>query len=168
MSKYLEYYQFHEKDEDGNIVCLYCIVKKTDDGICLQFEKDYNTALKELEEFAYDNEIYTTEELKNSSKLHLQVSNKEFREELAKKYGYKTDEINNFNEASGISLIVPLDDNKINYEEVIDSNPSRRTTSTNDGDENTEEEREEVADSEEEKSHPIIEKLKKLKIKGIK
>ena len=54
MSKYLEYYQFHEKDEDGNIVCLYCIVKKTDDGICLQFEKDYNTALKELEEFAYD------------------------------------------------------------------------------------------------------------------
>ena len=95
MSKYLEYYQFHEKDEDGNIVCLYCIVKRTDDGICLQFEKDYNTALKELEEFAYDNEIYTTEELKNSSKLHLQVSNKEFREELAKKYGYKTDEINN-------------------------------------------------------------------------
>lgn len=168
MSKYLEYYQFHEKDEDGNIVCLYCIVKRTDDGICLQFEKDYNTALKELEEFAYDNEIYTTEELKNSSKLHLQVSNKEFREELAKKYGYKTDEINNFNEASGISLIVPLDDNKINYEEIIDSNPSKRTTSTNDGDENTEEEKEEVADSEEEKSHPIIEKLKKLKIKGIK
>ena len=75
MNKYLEYYQFHEKDEDGNTVCLYCIVKRTDDGICLQFEKDYNTALKELKEFAYDNEIYTTEELKNSSKLHLQVSN---------------------------------------------------------------------------------------------
>ena len=53
MSKYLEYYQFHEKDEDGNIVCLYCIVKRTDDGICLQFEKDYNTALKELEEFIH-------------------------------------------------------------------------------------------------------------------
>lgn len=168
MNKYLEYYQFHEKDEDGNTVCLYCIVKRTDDGICLQFEKDYNTALKELKEFAYDNEIYTTEELKNSSKLHLQVSNKEFREELAKKYGYKTDEINNFNEELGISLIVPLDDNKINYEEVIDPNPLRRTISTNDGDENAEEEMEEVADFEEEKSHPIIEKLKRLRLKGIK
>ena len=167
MNKYLEYYQFHEKDEDGNTVCLYCIVKRTDDGICLQFEKDYNTALKELKEFAYDNEIYTTEELKNSSKLHLQVSNKEFREELAKKYGYKTDEINNFNEELGISLIVPLDDNKINYEEVIDPNPLRRTISTND-DENAEEEMEEVDDFEEEKSHPIIEKLKRLRLKGIK
>ena len=166
--KYLEYYQFHETDENGNVICLYCIVKRTDDGICLQFEKEYNTALEELKEFAYDNEIYTTEELKNSSKLHLQVSNKEFREELAKKYGYKTDEINNFNEAFGTSLIVPLDDNKINYEEVIDSNPLGSTISTNDGDENAEEEREEVADSEEKKSHPIIEKLKKLKIKGIK
>ena len=167
MNKYLEYYQFHEKDEDGNTVCLYCIVKRTDDGIYLQFEKDYNTALKELKEFAYDNEIYTTEELKNSSKLHLQVSNKEFREELAKKYGYKTDEINNFNEEFGISLIVPLDDNKINYEEVIDPNPLRRTISTND-DENAEEEMEEVDDFEEEKSHPIIEKLKRLRLKGIK
>ncbi len=29
MNKYLEYYQFHEKDEDGNTVCLYCIVKES-------------------------------------------------------------------------------------------------------------------------------------------
>ena len=35
---------------------------------------------------------------------------------------------------------MPLDDNKINYEEVIDPNPLRRTISTND-DENAEEDR---------------------------
>ena len=181
--KYLEYYQFHETDENGNVICLYCIVKITDDGICLQFEKEYNTALEELKEFAYNNEIYTTEELKNSSKLHLQVPNKKFREELAKKYGYKTDEINNFNEKFGISLIVPLDDTKINYEEVINPTPVSEDTNSNptpvsedansnpnpnsnDGDENTDED--EMGDFDTEKRHPIIEKLKSLKLKGIK
>ncbi len=169
--KYLEYYQFHETDENGNLICLYCIVKRTDDGICLQFEKEYNTALEELKEFAYDNQIYTTEELKNSSKLHLQVPNKKFREELAKKYGYKTDEINNFNEEFGSSLIVPLDDTKINYEEVINPNPVSEDTNSNpnsndDDDENTDED--EMDDFDTEKRHPIIEKLKSLKLKGIK
>ncbi len=180
MIKYLEYYQFHETDENGNVICLYCIVKGTDDGICLQFEKEYNTALEELKKFAYDNQIYTTEELKNSSKLHLQVPNKKFREELAKKYGYKTDEINNFNEEFGIGLIVPLDDNKINYEEVINPNPVSEDTNSNptpvsedansnpnsNDDENTDED--EIGDFDTEKRHPIIEKLKSLKFKGIK
>ena len=76
MDKYLEYYQFHETDENGNTVCLYCVAVQTRDGrTVIQFIEDYDDAIGELKDFAYDNQIYTTEELKKNSHLHLQISN---------------------------------------------------------------------------------------------
>ena len=101
MNKYLEYYQFHEKDEDGNIICLYCIVKSNDNKVDLQFISDYDEALEELRNFAYDNKIHNVDELKNSSRVHLQATNKEFRNMLENKYDFDTSNIDNFNEVIG-------------------------------------------------------------------
>lgn len=194
MRKYLEYYQFYEKDENDNTICLYCIVTKEEDGtLYLTFERDYNAALKWLRNFAFNNDIYTTEELKNSSKLHLQVSNKKFREELAKKYGYNFDEINNFNEELETSIMIKYND-RINYEEVINPNPVSEDINSNSNDEDINEdidsnsndeninedidsdsndeniEEDEIEDFDTEKKSSLIKKLKniKTKIKGIK
>lgn len=139
MNKYLEYYQFHEKDEDGNTVCLYCIVKESFGGVSFQFISDYDMALEELREFAYDNVLYTADDLKNSNKLHLQTTNKEFRDLLKKKYNYDTSEIENFNDKIGQVEEV---DSPINFSGILNNNPIKKIN--------------------------IIEKLKKLKIKGIK
>lgn len=139
MNKYLEYYQFHEKDEDGNTVCLYCIVKESLGGVSFQFISDYDMALEELREFAYDNELYTDDDLRNSNKLHLQTTNKDFRDLLKKKYNYDTSEIENFNDKIGQVEEVDL---PINFSGILNNNPIKKIN--------------------------IIEKLKKLKIKGIK
>lgn len=139
MNKYLEYYQFHEKDENGNTVCLYCIVKENNGKVNFQFISDYDEALDELREFAYDNELYTTDDLKSSSKLHLQVTNKEFRDLLKKKYNYDTNELENFNEKIGHVEEV---DSPIDYRDILNDKPTKR--------------------------RKIIERLKKLKFKGTK
>ena len=139
MNKYLEYYQFHEKDEDGNTVCLYCIVKENNGKVNFQFISDYNNALDELREFAYDNELYTVDDLKDSSKLHLQATNKEFRDSLKKKYNYDTNEIENFNEKIGHVEEV---DSPIDYRDILNDKPTKKKK--------------------------IIERLKKLKFKGTK
>ena len=142
MNKYLEYYQFHEKDEDGNTVCLYCIVRESLGGVSFQFISDYDVALEELREFAYDNELYTDDDLKNSNKLHLQTTNKDFRDLLKKRYNYDTSEIENFNDKIGQVEEV---ESPINFSGILNNNPIKKIN--------------------------IIEKLKKLKklkIKGIK
>lgn len=139
MNKYLEYYQFHEKDEDGNTVCLYCVVKESFRGVSFQFISDYDMALDELKEFAYDNELYTEDDLKNSNKLHLQTTNKDFRDLLKKKYNYDTSEIENFNDKIGQVEEV---ESPINFSGILNNTPIKKIN--------------------------IMEKLKKLKIKGIK
>ncbi len=96
-------------------------------------------ALEELREFAYDNELYTDDDLKISNKLHLQTTNKDFRDLLKKKYNYDTSEIENFNDKIGQVEEVDL---PINFSGILNNNPIKKIN--------------------------IIEKLKKLKIKGIK
>ena len=68
IDKYLEYYQFHEKDADGNVVCLYCVVTKKGEKINFQIIENYDVAKEYLREFAYDNELYY---LKNLEDLQL-------------------------------------------------------------------------------------------------
>ena len=139
MNKYLEYYQFHEKDEDGNILCLYCIVKSNDNKVDLQFISDYDEALEELRNFAYDNKIHNVDELKNSSRVHLQATNKEFRNMLENKYDFDTSNIDNFNEVIGHVKSV---ENPIDFGKILNPKPTKKNS--------------------------VIEKLKNLKIKGVK
>ena len=138
MDKYLEYYQFHEKDEEGNAICLYCTLKEENGKVAIQFIKNYDEALEELRNFAYANGITTTEDLKNDENLHLQVSNKDFRDMLKNKYNYDTSDIDNFNEY----IKDYEDDDSIDYEGVLDPEPVKKLS--------------------------IIDKLKNLKIKGVK
>ena len=98
MEEYLEFYQFHEKDEYDNLMCLYCVVKKIDGKRYLGFIKDYDTALSELKEFAYNNKLYTLDDLLKSDKFHTQMSNKDFRDAIKEKYNYDSSKIANFND----------------------------------------------------------------------
>ena len=139
MYKYLEYYQFHEIDENGDVVCLYCVVKENNGKISFQFIKDYEEALNELREFAYDNDLHTTDELRKSSKLHLQEDNKTFRELLRNKYDYDTSDIENFNDKIGHVEEV---EETIDYRDVLNNKPVNK--------------------------NKVIEKIKKLKFKGVK
>ena len=125
MNKYLEYYQFHEKDEDGNIICLYCIVKSNDNKVDLQFISDYDEALEELRNFAYDNKIHNVDELKNSSRVHLQATNKEFRNMLENKYDFDTSNIDNFNEVIGHVKSV---ENPIDFGKILNPKPTKKNS----------------------------------------
>lgn len=149
MDKYLEYYQFHETDENGNTVCLYCVAVQTRDGrTVIQFIEDYDDAIGELKDFAYDNQIYTTEELKKNSHLHLQISNDEFREQLKKRFNYDTSQIDNFHNMIDHDVEVEKQkpEPEIYYEEVMPEKPERWKF----------------------KKPKILEKLKNLKFKGVK
>ena len=152
MDKYLEYYQFHETDENGNTVCLYCVAVQTRDGrTVIQFIEDYDDAIGELKDFAYDNQIYTTEELKKNSHLHLQISNDEFREQLKKRFNYDASQIDNFHNMIDHDVEVENQEPEpeIDYEEIMPEKPERWQF----------------------KKPKILEKLKKLKelkFKGVK
>lgn len=98
MEEYLEFYQFHEKDENDNLICLYCVVKKIDGKRYLGFIRDYDTALSELKEFAYNNKLYTLDDLLKSDKFHAQMSNKDFRDAIKEKYNYDSSKVTNFND----------------------------------------------------------------------
>lgn len=139
IDKYLEYYQFHEKDADGNLVCLYCVVTKKGEKIDFEIIEDYDMAKEYLKDFASDNELYTVDDLKKDNRLHLQTSNKEFRNLLKKKYNYDTSDIGNFHDKVGqlLETEIPKD-----YEEILNKKPKKKNR--------------------------IIEKLKNIKIKKVK
>ncbi len=139
IDKYLEYYQFHEKDADGNVVCLYCVVTKKGEKINFQIIEDYDVAKEYLREFAYDNELYTVDDLKKNNNLHLQTSNKEFRNLLKKKYNYDTSDVENFHDKVGQLLEADM---PIDYEEVLNKKSKKK--------------------------RKIIEKLKSIKMKKVK
>ena len=107
MNNFIEYYQFHEKDKDGNDVCMYCFVKLNAGNITFHFTDDFEEALNELREFAYSNNIYNPADLLESDKLHLQVSNQNFRDFLWKKYRCTTEAVDNFHDSIGEDIVVP-------------------------------------------------------------
>lgn len=121
MKEYLEYYQFHETNENGEVICLYCVVTNDEHGkIKLRFIKEYDSAIKELREFAYSNSLYTIDELKSSNMLHLQVSNENFRKMLKSKYNYNADDVDNFSNKVGT---VEETKEKIEFGDIINNNP---------------------------------------------
>ena len=128
MNNYIEYYQFHEKDKDGNDVCMYCFVKLNAGNITFHFTDDLQEAINELREFAYSNNIYNPTDLLESKKLHLQVSNKDFRDFLWKKYRYTSETVENFHDSIGEDAVMTnnLDFAKIlNSKAVINNDPSK-------------------------------------------
>ena len=118
MNNYIEYYQFHEKDKDGNDVCMYCFVKLNAGNITFHFTDDFGEALDELREFAYNNNIYNPADLLESDKLHLQVSNQNFRDFLWKKYRCTTEAVDNFHDSIGEDIVVP---NKLDFATILNS-----------------------------------------------
>ena len=118
MNNFIEYYQFHEKDKDGNDVCMYCFVKLNAGNITFHFTDDFGEAVNELREFAYSNNIYNPADLLESDKLHLQVSNQNFRDFLWKKYRCTTEAVNNFHDSIGEDIVVP---NKLDFATILNS-----------------------------------------------
>ena len=78
MNNYIEYYQFHEKDKDGNDVCMYCFVKLNAGNVTFHFTDDLQEAVNELREFAYSNNIYNPTDLLESKNYIFKLAIKIF------------------------------------------------------------------------------------------